>query len=373
MVGGGLRGAVRGDQTAQSAESLTEMEAVWSELRRPRWSNTFPAQLARCAVHRAASVAQLETNLATSDKARCEHGDFEMSKRPMRAGAECLGSSQPAKACADAPRCSEPFVLGHNVSMDISHLSAVERSREVRIHLLRSGWLHWLEVAVRSFARMLTYTLYDLMCLGGLRDAGRIGKIFVEAGIDEALPPRGISLTRKFCEYLVPCGLSSLIISLHYRIRSRAQGRRESARAFFWLTLFRTAYRMARQAIIYRLFFRIGSKEYYLVTAGAIIAAFFREECIWDLFNVRRWPSHFCVTQGKRAILRATAYSLAFALPLERLSALFEPRRRRGNAKKFAFFSSWIVLSRLYALVTKSSAAHIPYISARLRAAAAVV
>jgi len=411
-----------GNESMESMESVCEMDAVWSELRGSGdadahgargYDGIGPPQLARCVVHRAASIVGSEISPAASTKSRdntreviwaddSDDADIDTATRTNNnsnnnAAAAAFSSdvevdeqllslhSRTPHAPSSSAECSG--LMHYRYHHGRRPVECVGRDsscgRSWRIMLARSPWLERAQVCVRSLARMLTYTLYDLMCLGGMRDAGRIGKILIEATIDEALPTpptSSFSLARQFVEYLVPCGLSSLILSLHSRRRKALTSSSSSSTrvtfdaAFVLLTLFRTAYRMVRQAIIYRLFFRVGSRKYYLVTTVAIIAAFFREECLWDLFNVRRWPSHFCAAQGQRTILRTVAYSLAFALPLERVSSVFSVRRRRGNAKKLTFFSSWIIASRLFALLTQSPpTAHLPRISSSFRAAAAVV
>uniref|UniRef100_A0A7S0ZJS5 Uncharacterized protein n=1 Tax=Timspurckia oligopyrenoides TaxID=708627 RepID=A0A7S0ZJS5_9RHOD len=220
-----------------------------------------------------------------------------------------------------------------------------------RAKVLKAG-----ELLSRSLVRTLIYCLYDILSLRGLRDSARIGKILVEAGVDELLPASGSSFSRQCCEYLVPCGVSAIMswTYLAYQ-RQRSSSFGSTKRSWFWLLAFRTLYRMARQAVIYRLFYPIGSKEYYLLTVVALIGAFFREECLWDLFRIKRWPSHFSVRQGNRAVIRTIAYTLAFSLPIEKISKVFQVRRRRGNAKKLTFFASWIIASRIYQLISKNS------------------
>ncbi|KAA8498265.1 hypothetical protein FVE85_5850 [Porphyridium purpureum] len=217
-----------------------------------------------------------------------------------------------------------------------------------------------LRIILRALARTFTYCLYDLLSVKGFRDGGRIVKIAAEAGIDEVIPPMSFSFWRHFFEYLLPCGISSLVLlylvprrrgamdSGKYSHSSIASRLRNAG-----LMLFRFAYRIVRQAVIYRLFFAVGSYKYYLVTLAAIVCAFFREECLWDLFNVHKWPSHFCFAQGWRAILQTVAYASAFALPLASWSPIFQTSYRRGNMKKLIFFSSWIVFVRLYSWLLK--------------------
>eukprot|EP00177_Eucheuma_denticulatum_P007569 GFKZ01013780.1.p1 GENE.GFKZ01013780.1~~GFKZ01013780.1.p1 ORF type:complete len:288 (-),score=23.69 GFKZ01013780.1:2222-3085(-) len=201
--------------------------------------------------------------------------------------------------------------------------------------------------AQRVAIRIMTYFVYDRFSVaGGYKELARIGKAFVELIVDECFPPphrAAMSLGRKCTEYLLAPAASSLIWFLSTQLRSvqrpkavtfRSSKSRSVTCKAIWTVLHRTA----RQALIYRLFFRIGSIRYSLASALGIICCFFKETIFRELVWITRWPKHFSTLQGVSAILRSLIYALAFSLPLHRVSKrLRESPRRRGNIKKIVF------------------------------------
>lgn len=199
----------------------------------------------------------------------------------------------------------------------------------------------------RLVLRTMTYCIYDCFSVtGGHKEVARIGKAFVELLVDEHYPPPhrvDMTLQRKCFEYLFAPAASSLIWFVATNIRATRRRRLASdlgknrllvlAKAF-WTVV----HRVGRQALICRLFFRIGSLQYSLASALGIVCCFFKESLFPDFLRFARWPTHFSSSQGIAAILRSIVYALAFLLPLQNLSkSLEESPRRRCNAKKIIF------------------------------------
>lgn len=191
----------------------------------------------------------------------------------------------------------------------------------------------------RTFFKTMTYIGYDALGEVGLKDRGRVVKVLVESFMDETCPGTSfhdMSLRRKLIEYLIPCGVSSLVLYIARNLRKKRGGAKVeklSHRKLAWVVL----YRLARQAMIYRLFFRLGSKRYYFVTLVGLVCCFFKDGLFREIWNLRKWPKHFSASQGLWAVLRSIAYSAAFCLPLQKASRIFDQARRRANAKKFVF------------------------------------
>jgi hypothetical protein len=200
---------------------------------------------------------------------------------------------------------------------------------------------------VRVAARCAVYLAYDAAAASGLacRDEARVLKVLFELGIDEFSPPPArheMSYGRCFAEYLAPCGFSSLAGFLLRTVRrsqaaSAAGAAGVEASATMGRALWVVAHRILRQALICRLFFRPWSKRYHAATLLGVVCCFFRESLFAELLVFRRWPAHFCYTQGGYAILRTLAYSAAFLLPLNRWSEVFAAAQRRSNVKKLIF------------------------------------
>lgn len=181
--------------------------------------------------------------------------------------------------------------------------------------------------------------MYDGVSLGGgHKELARVAKILAELLLDERIPPphhADMGIVRKCAEYLAPCAVSSLAWFVVHRMRARnGAGKVVVAARGVWAVF----HRVARQALIYRLFFRMGSVEYSLASLLGIVCCFFSEDLFLDLHRFALWPTHFSMRQGVGAVGRSFLYSMAFSLPLQRLSKVFEEsRRRRGNAKKLIF------------------------------------
>lgn len=205
----------------------------------------------------------------------------------------------------------------------------------------------------------MAYLVYDRFSVtGGYKELARIAKAVVELIIDERFPPPrrvDMSLQRKCTEFLFAPAASSLIWFMccnlrELQIRKRGEASSVLMRLFVvgkatWTVL----HRIARQALIYRLFFRIDSLRYSLASALGIVCCFFKESLFKDFLRLARWPHHFSSTQGVTAILRSVIYAVAFSLPLQRLSKrLQESPRRRGNVKKIIFA---IALSQTYKIM----------------------
>lgn len=201
--------------------------------------------------------------------------------------------------------------------------------------------------AQRLAIRTMTYFVYDRFSVaGGYKELARIGKAFVELLVDECFPPphrAAMSLGRKCTEFLLAPAASSLIwfLTTHLRSVQRRKAVFPPSAKHHSLTcraIWTVLHRIARQALIYRLFFRIGSIRYSLASALGIICCFFKETIFPELVWITRWPRHFSSLQGVSAILRSLIYALAFSLPLHRVSKrLRESPRRRGNIKKIVF------------------------------------
>lgn len=201
--------------------------------------------------------------------------------------------------------------------------------------------------AIRVALRSLTYVIYDgVSSTSDSKQFARIGKVLVELLIDERLPPphrADMKLRRKCAEFLAAPAASSLVWYVIAKWQSsharRIAGKLDAPNALvlsnaIWTVLHRTA----RHALIYRLFFRIGSLRYSLASALGIVCCFFKESLFRDLLRFQQWPRHFSPSQGFAAILRSIVYAASFALPLHRLSvALQRSPRRRGNIKKLIF------------------------------------
>jgi len=200
---------------------------------------------------------------------------------------------------------------------------------------------------VRVILRSFTYFVYDGVSLtGGRKEVARIGKVLVELFVDERFPPphrADMTLKRKCAEFLAAPAASSFVWYIVRKVeafhRRRIAGRPDRPNSHvFGKALWTVLHRVARQALIYRLFFRIGSVRYSLASALGIVCCFFREGLFRDLLRFRKWPHHFSASQGLGAILRSIIYAASFALPLHRLShSLQEYPRRRGNVKKLVF------------------------------------
>lgn len=200
----------------------------------------------------------------------------------------------------------------------------------------------------RMVIRSLTYFLYDGFSLTDFyKEYARIGKVVVELFVDEKFPPphrADMPLSRKFKEFLVAPAVSSFAWFLVRRIgalhRQKSLGPRKAQQTFsVWpKAIWTVLHRLARQALIYRLFFRMGSLRYSLASALGIVCCFFKESLFPDILRFTKWPQHFSTSQGMAAILRSLMYAASFAIPLQKLSPLFEDMpRRRGNVKKLIF------------------------------------
>lgn len=161
------------------------------------------------------------------------------------------------------------------------------------------------------------------------KDLARIIKALVDLSLDERLPPphrADMSLTRKVTEFLIAPAISTLLWHII------------SSRRFPLFALALAFHRSARQALIYRLFFRLGTIQYSLLSFLGIICCFFHASIFRELVYLLRWPRHFARDQGLSAVLRTLVYAAAFAMPVHRFApALAHPPRRRGNVKKVLF------------------------------------
>lgn len=206
---------------------------------------------------------------------------------------------------------------------------------------------------IRDAARIMTYIAYDAASTRLHRDSARVGKVMIETLIDEAVcsPPSRAAMTLRGCcvEYLAPCGISSLFWFLVRRLQRT--NRTTSGPRVFARALWTVLHRILRQAMICRLFFRIGSIEYNLATAVGLVCCFFREDIFFEIYKLRRWPAHFSASQGLYAMLRTLAYTMAFALPLHKWSSFLERSHRRGNVKKLIFAVSLANTARIRKLV----------------------
>eukprot|EP00188_Purpureofilum_apyrenoidigerum_P006098 Plantae.Rhodophyta-Purpureofilum_apyrenoidigerum.ctg8855.p1 GENE.Plantae.Rhodophyta-Purpureofilum_apyrenoidigerum.ctg8855~~Plantae.Rhodophyta-Purpureofilum_apyrenoidigerum.ctg8855.p1 ORF type:complete len:289 (-),score=22.31 Plantae.Rhodophyta-Purpureofilum_apyrenoidigerum.ctg8855:334-1200(-) len=226
------------------------------------------------------------------------------------------------------------------------------RRRQQRI--IRHGVL---TLVLRTLLRTCTYTAYDILCMLGFKHVSRIGKVLVEAVGDEMVPPVSRSLGTKCIEYLTPVAISSFVAWI-LRTKKRLRGHTVetgvglpkvlSSSALALSALYTVTYRVVRQAVIYRLFFRFGSAEYVIISILAIVLAFFREEGIRDLFRITRWPRHICFHQGFVAVVRYLAYSLAFSIPFHHMWRGFQATRRCNNARKLTYFTSIALASQIW-------------------------
>lgn len=196
----------------------------------------------------------------------------------------------------------------------------------------------------RLILRTVAYFIYDRFSIaGGHKEVARIGKALVEFLVDERFPPphrSEMSFGRKCVEFLFAPAASSLMWFLARLLRRQrvATANKQVRPHVFAKALWTVVHRVGRQALIYRLFFRIGSLQYSLASALGIVCCFFKDTLFPDLIRLRRWPKHFSSSQGIAAIFRSLVYAAAFSLPLQRLcSALRESPRRRGNVKKIIF------------------------------------
>ncbi|GAB0497138.1 hypothetical protein MMPV_008461 [Pyropia vietnamensis] len=250
--------------------------------------------------------------------------------------------------------------------------------------------------------------------LGGVgvpKERARVAKVLAEAALDEVLPPApGGGLPRRAIEALVPISLSSLLLLLARRARrsaavaaaaaaasaaaaATASAATTAAAASSAVTATTTAgataaaavaaattaaraaaggllrsparpwrgavataaalvaYRTARQAMICRLFFPVGSAAYLAVTAVGVVCCFFRESLLsaGDLLRLRRWGRHWDAVQGGGALARSAAYTAAWALPVGELcgGALAggggAAKRRRCHVRKLLFATAcWV-------------------------------
>lgn len=186
----------------------------------------------------------------------------------------------------------------------------------------------------RLAMRVATYFIYDRIVAA--RDAARIAKVLVEMAIDEAIPPpprEEMSVSRSCAENLLPCGLSSLAWFLVGRMRRKHVSLGSTTARGLWIVV----HRILRQALICRLFFERGSLKYNLATLLAILCTFFRESLFREIHHLSRWPVHFDPAQGMSAILRTSAYTISFLLPLQNWCRALSVPQRRNNAKKLLF------------------------------------
>lgn len=207
---------------------------------------------------------------------------------------------------------------------------------------------------VRMMLRSCTYFLYDgVSDAGGHKEVARIGKVVIELLLDEQYPPphrSDMSIRRKCTEYLIAPAVSSLtwfiIRTIQTSKRKHPLPRKSKATALTWLkALWTVVHRVGRQALIYRLFFRIGSLRYSLASLLGIICCFFKESIFPELLHLGKWPSHFSPSQGFAALFRSVVYAISFSIPVQNFSkALQESARRRGNVKKLIFA---VILSHL--------------------------
>lgn len=222
----------------------------------------------------------------------------------------------------------------------------------------------------RLTLRTMTYLVYDSFSVtGGYKELARIAKAVAELIVDEHFPPPrrvDMSLRRKCIEFLFAPAASSLIWFMCCNLRElRTQKRGDPSPAMSRLFVVGSAtwtvlHRVARQALIYRLFFRIGSLRYSLASALGIVCCFFKESLFNDFLRFARWPRHFSSTQGIAAILRSIVYATAFSLPLQRLSKrLQESPRRRGNVKKIIFALALSQSYKIMQLVKRLSIVHV--------------
>eukprot|EP00189_Rhodosorus_marinus_P008530 CAMPEP_0184753022 /NCGR_PEP_ID=MMETSP0315-20130426/43883_1 /TAXON_ID=101924 /ORGANISM="Rhodosorus marinus, Strain UTEX LB 2760" /LENGTH=198 /DNA_ID=CAMNT_0027232381 /DNA_START=996 /DNA_END=1589 /DNA_ORIENTATION=+ len=146
-----------------------------------------------------------------------------------------------------------------------------------------------LKLVQRTVLRSATYIGYDLACLLGFKHSSRVCKVVIETLVDHAVPPAARSLPVKCIEYLIPVALSSGITWIlrnrhklfnpkHALSRSLRTSYERGSTSLAGSFAYAVLYRVLRQAVIYRLFFRFGSHEYILISVIAIIIAFFREE-----------------------------------------------------------------------------------------------
>jgi len=219
-------------------------------------------------------------------------------------------------------------------------------------------------VLFRLVLRVLTYFAYDTASYHNWKDLGRLTKVLAETGIDEALPSwkdsspssslsssPSLSVVRRLVsralETLVPCAISTVLVwVLEFRRRQFVSA--DAQGIFRWgRLLFRVFHRVARQAIVCRLFFPVESVEYSLCSALAIFCSFFREECLYSVWKITTWPQFFCWRQGLRASIRSLLYAFVFSLPLqELLPDTFSVSKRRTNVKKLIFFTGAALSSR---------------------------
>lgn len=217
----------------------------------------------------------------------------------------------------------------------------------------------------RTALRTAIYFLYDGVS-GERKEPYRVAKVVLETILDECIPPchrADMSLTCKISEYLAPCALSALLWSAveQARILQRRAliGKRDvSNRSFFFSAGWTTVHRTARQALINRLFFRMGSMEYSLASLLGIVCCFFREDLFFEIHRLKKWPKHFSLPQGFGALVRSLIYAAAFSLPLQSVSTVFaESSRRRGNVKKLIFAAVLTQVKHLHQLYVYLTAA----------------
>ncbi|PXF49344.1 hypothetical protein BWQ96_00918 [Gracilariopsis chorda] len=217
---------------------------------------------------------------------------------------------------------------------------------------------------LRVSLRSLTYFFYDgFPITSGYREFARVGKVLIELVIDERYPPprrADMSLSRKCLEFLLAPAASSFAWFIVRNIRNQGVPRSNKANfmrnSLIWIKgIWTVVHRVGRQALIYRLFFSLGTLKYSLASALGIVCCFFKESIFPDIVRLGRWPKHFSASQGMAAILRSFVYAAAFALPLQNVSkTLRDSPRRRGNVKKLIFalaLSQTQKLVKLYNLV----------------------
>lgn len=207
---------------------------------------------------------------------------------------------------------------------------------------------------VRVCLRTLTYFIYDGISVTSERkEMSRIGKALVELLVDERFPTphrSEMTLSRKCKEFLLPPAASSFA---WFIVRRLGEARRRAKSSTFPTggnhlgakALWTVIHRVGRQALIYRLFFRIGSIRYSLASALGIVCCFFKDSIFREIYRLRTWPQHFSTSQGLAAVFRSILYAASFSLPLQDLSKLLqESPRRRGNVKKIIFA---VILSQI--------------------------
>ena len=255
-------------------------------------------------------------------------------------------------------------------------------------------------IITRVILKTLTYIGYDALGELGYKDQSRVIKILIESVVDESTPTNvsfhEMKLPRKLLEYLLPCGISSLLLYIFRKYRNTIQLSKHfqhhhykyhrpsilsiatpnnnnnnnnfpsalllppstfrqntqplESKKLLWVV----SYRLIRQAIIYRLFFRLNSKRYYLTTLFGLICCFFQEKIFKEILSLSKWKNYLDIEQGLWAILKSIVYALAFCIPLQKVGKkFFEKARRRANTKKLIFAVVFVKTSWIKQLITK--------------------